>query len=260
MPKWDEPATMNDPDSPSIYWEPSVATTPRGPRVDEITAESIVLKRMFATAGEWMAAKNRRNYLRHQAQRQEYQRTYDRANRDVNRKRTREWVAADPARKRKSDRASHVKHRTKRVTAMRDRKANDPAFDLIGRSRSRLHQALHKTSNAKMHHTIDILGCTGAVLHKHIKKQMDNGLTLKDVEVDHIFPCDAYDFNDPESQFTCFNYKNLQPLLPKENRTKNTMMPTKAMAAKVPSELWPPGITEDMLPDKYDGWETPLRM
>ena len=32
------------------------------------------------------------------------------------------------------------------------------------------------------------------------------------------------------------------------------------MAAKVDRDKWPPGITEDMLPDIYPGWATPLRM
>lgn len=32
------------------------------------------------------------------------------------------------------------------------------------------------------------------------------------------------------------------------------------MAARVERWAWPPGITEDMLPDIYDGWATPLRM
>jgi len=32
------------------------------------------------------------------------------------------------------------------------------------------------------------------------------------------------------------------------------------MAAKVERWCWPDGVTEDMLPDKYDGWATPLRM
>ena len=56
------------------------------------------------------------------------------------------------------------------------------------------------------------------------------------------------------------HWSNLQPLPMKDNRSKNNKLPTKAMAAKVARWAWPDGITEDMLPDKYDGWATPLRM
>ena len=56
------------------------------------------------------------------------------------------------------------------------------------------------------------------------------------------------------------NITNLQPLTKEENRQKWDKLPTKAMAAKVDRSCWPDGVTEDMLPDKYDGWATPLRM
>lgn len=54
------------------------------------------------------------------------------------------------------------------------------------------------------------------------------------------------------------HFSNLWPLTKEENNEKNGRMPTKAMAAQVQRWAWPPGITEDMLPDIYDGWATPL--
>jgi len=80
------------------------------------------------------------------------------------------------------------------------------------------------------------------------------------MDIDHIFPCDRYDFNVEGQQKKGFNYRNMQPLTPRENRQKWNKLPTKAMAAKVPRELWPDGVTEDMLPDIYPDWRTPLRM
>jgi len=56
------------------------------------------------------------------------------------------------------------------------------------------------------------------------------------------------------------HWSNYQLITTAENRTKNDRLPTKAMAAKVERWAWPPGITEDMLPDIYPGWSTPLRM
>jgi hypothetical protein len=56
------------------------------------------------------------------------------------------------------------------------------------------------------------------------------------------------------------HFTNCQPLTKQENQNKYSKLPTKAMAAKVDRDKWPPGITEDMLPDIYPGWATPLRM
>ncbi len=63
-----------------------------------------------------------------------------------------------------------------------------------------------------------------------------------------------------EGQKRAMHFSNLQPLTADENGDKSDKLPTKAMAAKVERWAWPPGITEDMLPDIYDGWATPLRM
>ena len=87
-----------------------------------------------------------------------------------------------------------------------------------------------------------------------------SGNTLYDEEIDHVFPMDMYDFSLDENQYRCSNYTNMQPLLPRENRQKWNKLPTKAMAARVDRSCWPDGITEDMLPDIYPGWRTPLRM
>ena len=56
------------------------------------------------------------------------------------------------------------------------------------------------------------------------------------------------------------HYSNLQLLTAEENAFKRGRLPTKAMAARVDRSCWPDGITEDMLPDIYPGWRTPLRM
>jgi 5-methylcytosine-specific restriction endonuclease McrA len=78
--------------------------------------------------------------------------------------------------------------------------------------------------------------------------------------VDHIFPIKAYDIHDEKQRQNVTHFSNLQLLTGKENTSKHAKFPTKAMAAKVDRDKWPPGITEDMLPDIYPGWATPLRM
>jgi len=80
------------------------------------------------------------------------------------------------------------------------------------------------------------------------------------VELDHIFPLNRYDVSDVVQQMSVAHFTNMQPLKQPENRNKSDKLPTKAMAAKVDRDKWPPGITEDMLPDIYPGWATALRM
>lgn len=78
-----------------------------------------------------------------------------------------------------------------------------------------------------------------------------------DHHIDHIFPLARYTLHEEHKMM---HYSNLQPLTGKENQFKSNRLPTKAMAAKVDRSCWPDGITEDMLPDIYPGWRTPLRM
>ena len=87
-----------------------------------------------------------------------------------------------------------------------------------------------------------------------------SGNTLHEEEIDHVFPMAMYDFSLDQNQYRCSNYTNMQPLTLVENRWKSDKLPTKAMAAKVDRGCWPDGVTEDMLPDIYPGWRTPLRM
>lgn len=86
------------------------------------------------------------------------------------------------------------------------------------------------------------------------------GEVLAELEVDHIFPFFVYDVFDASELAKCQHFSNMQPLTRHENRNKKNKLPTKSMAARVPKEFWPRGVTEDMLPDCYDGWRTSLRM
>ena len=56
------------------------------------------------------------------------------------------------------------------------------------------------------------------------------------------------------------HWRNLQRLTRMENSDKRDQLPTQAMAKKVPRELWPNSVTDDMLPSIYSGWATPLNM
>lgn len=70
-----------------------------------------------------------------------------------------------------------------------------------------------------------LLGCTIEELKIYLEKQFQPGMTWENYgkngwEIDHILPCDSFDFNKIEDQQKCFNWKNLQPLWMKDNRKK----------------------------------------
>ena len=44
-------------------------------------------------------------------------------------------------------------------------------------------------------------------------------------EIDHIIPCSYFDFSDPEQQYICFNFRNLQPLWKDKNSSKRDRIP-----------------------------------
>lgn len=85
-----------------------------------------------------------------------------------------------------------------------------------------------------------------------------SGVSDDDQQVDHIFPVSRY--KDKGHIDRCMHYSNLQLLPGAANLSKSDKLPTKAMAAKVARWAWPDGVTEEMLPDQYDGWRTPLWM
>jgi hypothetical protein len=133
---------------------------------------------------------------------------------------------------------------------------NSPAFVLAQRCRNRLRHCLEANGAKKGNSTLQDVGISCSALASYLG--LEN--SIKGREIDHIFPLSAYDWNDTTSQSRSMHYTNLQPLSHIENIEKFDKLPTKAMAAKVDRDKWPPGITEDMLPDIYPGWATPLRM
>jgi hypothetical protein len=189
-----------------------------------------------------------------------------------------EWQRQNPGRSREKAKRHRDKHsdshayKTKRAVRdkrrlpasnrrQRERRKTDGAFRAIKNARCRLWWHYHRSGNKKCTKTYEAIGCTRKQLADHLVEQLREGETMMGMDMDHIFPLARYKFGGDRDQLVrAANYRNTQPLTTKENNSKSDKLPTKAMAAKVPRELWPDGITEDMLPDIYPGWSTPLRM
>jgi hypothetical protein len=142
----------------------------------------------------------------------------------------------------------------------KERMATDPVFKARIRLMDRLHSALKNYNiGFKVAATMKLVGASIEEVHKHLEQSRDG--KIGDLHIDHIFPFYSYnDISTLETQMRVMHISNLQFLTQHENCNKNCRLPTKAMAAKVDRDKWPPGITEDMLLDIYPGWSTPLRM
>jgi hypothetical protein len=76
--------------------------------------------------------------------------------------------------------------------------------------------------------TLELIGCSGMELKLYIESKFKPGMTwenygIKGWHIDHKIPCASFkNFNDIETQKSCFNYKNLQPLWYYENLSKSS--------------------------------------
>jgi hypothetical protein len=140
---------------------------------------------------------------------------------------------------------TRIRRKTRRLT--------DAEYVIKDRLRARFRSALLRKGASKPGTTERLVGCDAKTLNERL--QFDAGK-----EIDHIFPFEWYDLHSAEDCARVMHYTNLVQLTSKENEDKASKLPTKAMAAKVQRDKWPTGITEDDLPDIYDGWATPLRM
>jgi hypothetical protein len=179
----------------------------------------------------------------------------------------------DSEKKKRDDAISYKKHAAKRELQKKEYRNSEhgkstrsqhlkthPELLVHARLRRRMHTALSNTNDRKAAGTLSLLGCSRKQFVAYLSRMLIVGNTLNDEEIDHIFPMDSYEFASDQDQYRCSNYTNMQPLTSAENRYKSAKLHTKAMAAKVDPACWPDGITEDMLPDIYPGWRTPLRM
>lgn len=128
----------------------------------------------------------------------------------------------------------------------------DPVHRLHDTCRARIHAFLKSKNVRKNTKTEKLIGCSMIELQKYL------GAVGSHQHIDHIFPLRLYKKMSVEEQQKAMNYRNLQVLLIGENLDKHDQLPTKAMASKVPKELWPDGVTQDMLPDVYEGWTDAL--
>lgn len=132
------------------------------------------------------------------------------------------------SKKRKDDPVFAESQRATNRTCFNRRMANDPIFRLLKNMRRRLGHAVKAAGAKKSCGTMELCGCDGKFLAKHLECLFQPGMTWENYgkwHVDHIRPCSAFDLSIPEQQKECFHYTNLQPLWASDNLKKSHKWP-----------------------------------
>lgn len=128
-------------------------------------------------------------------------------------------------------RANNLDHaRDRDARYMRERRASDPAFRLLGRLRVRLGQMIGGKAGRR---TEELLGYSMSELRTHIERQFTEGMRWDlvasgAIEIDHIIPVSHFKITTtdcPEFQ-ACWGLPNLRPAWKADNRSKGSKVLT----------------------------------
>lgn len=108
--------------------------------------------------------------------------------------------------------------------------------------RTRIYNAIKRASagntTRKANRTTQLIGCSMEQLRSHLESKFKPGMTWENHgngwHIDHIIPCAAFDFTNPDQIFQCFHYTNLQPLWAHENLSKSDKIITTQMNLRLP--------------------------
>jgi hypothetical protein len=130
-------------------------------------------------------------------------------------------------RKREASKKSEGKHfRRVRVLIRYHKIKSDPAHKMMRVARRQVDRiiATLKKPNAKIEHTLELLGCSIKQARLHIEAQFKDGMTWENHghywHVDHIKPLAKFDLTKQDDRIAACHYTNLQPLLAIENLKK----------------------------------------
>lgn len=112
-----------------------------------------------------------------------------------------------------------------RIERDKERRANEPDYKIKFNLRVRVNKAVKAQGAPRFYRYDEYIGCTPAFLRVYLESMFKDGMSWannsnKGWHIDHIIPCDSFNFHDPEQQKQCFHYTNLQPLWWYENMSK----------------------------------------
>lgn len=126
----------------------------------------------------------------------------------------------------------HAEHREQIKVATREThrrlKKTCPNFKIAQTLRNRLYVAVRnatKSNASKSGRTLDILGCSMDTFLKWLQFNFSRQMTLENHgqiwHLDHVIPCSKFDLSKEQEVNKCFHWTNIQPLMCKDNLSKN---------------------------------------
>ena len=141
------------------------------------------------------------------------------------------------------ERYTSDEYHEKKNAALKHRRDTDPEFLVECRLRSRFYCAFKRRSKIPKDGSVfPMCGMNRKELMVHLTKYMEEGMTIWNTDIDHIFPIKSYDLKNPIERAKIFHYSNLRPCWPKENQEKHWHLPTKELASRVDPSKWPVGV------------------
>lgn len=114
----------------------------------------------------------------------------------------------------------HTRLRLKQPHRDKTRRTTDLKFKIITELRSIMRNViLYGTDNPRL---LRYLGCAPKHAKTHLEKQFKDGMNWDNTTIDHIIPLISYNPFDPIQMEKAFNFRNLQPLLRRDNSLKGT--------------------------------------
>jgi hypothetical protein len=99
---------------------------------------------------------------------------------------------------------------------------------LIKIQRKQIWRCLKLSNQNKTKSSIEYLGCDEDYFREYLQKKMDIynetaevKMDFANIHIDHIKPISSFNLDDEDEFLDCCNYTNLQPLLIKDNLSKN---------------------------------------
>lgn len=97
--------------------------------------------------------------------------------------------------------------------------------DLNYRIKSICNKRLRDYIRNKTKQTMDYVGCDVDFLRLWLEFLFVEGMTWDNMgsvwHIDHVRPCNSFDFNNEEEIYDCYHWSNLQPLFARDNISKN---------------------------------------
>ena len=144
---------------------------------------------------------------------------------ELGKKKSQKWVEDNSEQMAKLQANWYQDNKDKINEKYRERYHYDINFKLIVNNKSRINNALNNAGKSKHQRTVKYLDCTPNHLANWLSYNFTDKMNFENHgsywHMDHVIPVNKFDLTDPEQVKLCFNWKNLTPMVGKENMSKH---------------------------------------